>query len=84
MTTLEAQIQVEYGLFLLKKYLEELKAKNSPINAAIDKICGHDGTGEIKDNIIQVLNDIIEAKTFLGCDCEREKEIIKQIMMIKL
>ena len=84
MTVLEAQMQVEYGLFLLKKYLEELKAKISPRNAAIDKICGHDGTGEIKDNIIQVLNDIIEAKTFLGCDCEREKEIIKQIMMIKL
>lgn len=27
MTVLEAQMQVEYGLFLLKKYLEELKAK---------------------------------------------------------
>ena len=84
MTTLEAQIQVEYGLFLLKKYLEELKAKISPINAAIDKICGYDRTREIKDNIIQALNDIIEAKTFLGGDCEREKEIIKQIMMMKL
>lgn len=79
MTVLEAQMQVEYGLFLLKKYLEELKAKISPTNAVIDKICGHDGTGEIKDNIIQVLNDIIEAKTFLGCDCEEKRELLSKL-----
>ena len=77
MTTLDAQMQVDYGLFLLKKYLEEMDKPISPIDTAIDKACGRDRIKDIRDSIIEVLNSIIEAKTFLGCDCEREKEMIK-------
>lgn len=84
MTTLEAQMQVDYGQFLLKKYLEELNKSTSPIDTAIDIVCGCDRNKEIRDNTIEVLSGIIEAKTFLDCNCDREKEIIKQIMMMKL
>jgi len=83
MTALEAQMQVDYGLFLLNKYLEELDKPTSPIDAAIDRACGRDRIKEIRDSAIDVLNGIIEAKTFLGCDCEREKEMVKQIRRIK-
>lgn len=79
MTMLEAQTQVNCGLFLLKKYLEELNKPISPIYTAIDDACGRDRTKEIRDSAIEVLESIIEAKTFLGYDCDREKEMVTQI-----
>lgn len=82
MTTLEAQMQVDYGLFLLKKYMEELNKSTSPIDTAIDMVCGYDRNKEIRDNTIEVLSGIIEAKTFLGCDCDREKNVLEQIKTI--
>ena len=82
MTVLEAQMQVDYGLFLLKKYLEELNKSTSLIDATIDKACGYDRNKEIRDNTVEVLNSIIEAKTFLGCGCEGEKKMIEQIKII--
>ena len=79
MTMLEAQTQVSYGLFLLKKYLAELNKPISPIYTAIDDTCGRDRTKEIRDSAIEVLESIIEAKTFLGYNCDREKEMVTQI-----
>lgn len=72
-------MQVDYGLFLLNKYLEELDKPISPIDAAIDKTCGRERIKEIRDSAIDVLNDIIEAKTFLGYDCDTEKELINKL-----
>lgn len=79
MTTLEAQMQVDYGVFLLKKYLEKLEKPTSPIDDAIDMVCGRNRTKEIRDGAIEVLESIIEAKTFMGYDCEREQEMINKI-----
>lgn len=79
MTTLEAQMQVDYGVFLLKKYLEKLEKPTSPIDDAIDMVCSRNRTKEIRDDSIEVLESIIEAKTFLGYDCEREQEMINKI-----
>lgn len=44
MTILEAQTQVNYGLFLLKKYLEELDKPISPIYTAMDDACSMNQT----------------------------------------
>lgn len=82
MTTIEAQIQVDYCLFLLKKYLGELEKPVSPIGSAIDKACGRDKLKDVRDNVVEVLNSIIEAKTFLGLDCTKEKQMIQQIYIL--
>lgn len=82
MTTLEAQMQVDYGIFLLKKYLEKLEKPTSPIDAAIDMACGRNGIKEIRDDAIEVLESIVEAKTFLGYDCEREQEMKNKIRQL--
>lgn len=79
MTTIEAQMQVDYGIFLLKKYLEKLEKPTSPIDDAIDMACGRNRTKEIQDDAIEVLESILEAKTFLGYDCEREQEMKNKI-----
>lgn len=72
-------MQVDYGIFLLKKYLEKLEKPTSPIDDAIDMSCGRNRTKEIQDDAIEVLESIIEAKTFLGYDCEREQEMKNKI-----
>lgn len=82
MTTIEAQMQVDYGIFLLKKYLEKLEKPTSPIDDAIDMACGRNRTKEIRDDAIEVLESIIEAKTFLGYDCEREQEMKNKIKLL--
>jgi hypothetical protein len=79
MTTIEAQTQVGCGLFLLKLFLEELKKPLSPIEAAINASCGRDKFQDVRGSVVEVLNSIIEAKTFLGLDCMKEKQMIQQI-----
>lgn len=78
MTELDAQIQVDHGLFLLKKVLEDLNTI-TPIDVAIDRACNRDRLRELRQDAITVLTSIIEAKTFLGYDCEREQEMINKI-----
>ena len=79
MTTIEAQTRVVYGLFLLKQFLEEFKKPVSPIETAIDASCSRSKFKESRDYVVEVLNSIIEAKTFLGLDCMKEKQMIQQI-----
>ena len=79
MTELEAHMQADYGLFILKKYLKELNKPVTSIDAAIDKACGRDMVEEIRKNAVNVLDDIIKAKSFLGYDCEKEKELIDRL-----
>ena len=78
MTELDAQIQVDHGLFLLKKVLEDLNTI-TPIDVAIDRACNRDRLRELRQDAIKVLTSMIEAKTFLGCDYEREQKMINQI-----
>lgn len=78
MTELDAQIQVDHGLFLLKKVLEDLNTI-TPIDIAIDRACNRDRLRELRQDAITVLTSIIEAKTFLGCDYEREQKMTNQI-----
>ena len=72
-------MQIDYGLFVLKKYLKELNKPITSIDAAIDKVCGRDMVKETRKNAINVLDDIIKAKSFLGYDCEKEKELIDKL-----
>lgn len=64
--------------FYLKKVLEDLSTI-TPIDIAIDRACNRDRLRELRQDAITVLTSIIEAKTFLGCDYEREQKMINQI-----
>lgn len=79
MTYLEAIAKVDHGYFLLGKINEKLSIKKQPIEQAIDKACGYDETGEMRELVITTINGIIEGKKILNVDYSKDVTMLDEL-----
>lgn len=79
MTTREAIFHIDYAYFILRKLSDELDKSPFDIESLVDKVCGYDQVVDIKEAALECIKQIIEAKKFLGLNCEKECQLIEQM-----
>lgn len=79
MTTQEAIFHIDHAYFILEKLSDELNKSPSDIESLVDKVCSYDQVVEIKEAAVECIKQIIEAKKFLGLNCEKEFQLIEQM-----
>jgi hypothetical protein len=79
MNKLEHIATIDFCYWRLEILNQKLSQPKSPLETAIDKVCGYDEIKEIKDEAISLVEQIIESKKAIGADYTGDKKFLEAL-----